>query len=80
MCERTAAALRRGGRAGELGAHVPPDEVDEVRIVATYLASHPDTPQLVLEPRPSLGSLKTFVNHDLDDLKDAYGPFDRPGQ
>ena len=81
VCERTAAALRRGGRAGELGAHVPPDEVDEVRIVATYLASHPDTPQLVLEPRPSLGSLKTFVNHDLDERRShAYGPFDRPGQ
>ena len=40
------AALVRTGR--ELGAHVPPDEIDEVRIVATYLASHPDTPQLSL--------------------------------
>jgi DNA polymerase III subunit epsilon len=45
---RTHAARLRAGRAGELGAHVPPDEVDEVRIVASYLASHPDTPQLVL--------------------------------
>ena len=30
---RTAAALARGGRIGELGAHVPPGEVDEVRIL-----------------------------------------------
>ena len=37
---RREAALLRGGRAGELGAHVPPDEVDEVRIIAGYLASH----------------------------------------
>jgi len=37
---RTEAALHREGRRGELGAHVPPDEVDEIRIVASYLASH----------------------------------------
>ncbi len=37
---RSEAALLRGGRAGELGAHVPPDEIDEIRIVAGYLASH----------------------------------------
>ena len=47
--ERTREALKRGGRAGELGAHVPPDEIDELRIVSTYLASHPDTTQLALE-------------------------------
>ena len=40
--QRTEAALKRGGRA-ELGAHVPPDEIDELRIVSNYLASHPDT-------------------------------------
>jgi DNA polymerase III subunit epsilon len=45
--ERTQAALNRGGRA-ELGAHVPPDEIDELRIVSNYLASHPETTQLVL--------------------------------
>ena len=32
----------------ELGAHVPPDEIDELRIVSNYLASHPETTQLVL--------------------------------
>jgi hypothetical protein len=51
--QRSQAALIRGGRAGELGAHVPPDEIDELRIVATYLAAHPETPQLALE-RPAL--------------------------
>ena len=45
--ERTHAALKRGGRA-ELGAHVPPDEIDELRIVSNYLASHPETAQLVI--------------------------------
>ena len=49
--ELTQAALRRGGYAGELGAHVPPDEIDELRIIATYLASHPEMPQLSLEQR-----------------------------
>ena len=49
--ERTRQSLRRGGRAGELGAHVPPDEIDELRIIATYLESHPDIPQLLLEQR-----------------------------
>ena len=45
--QRTQAALMRGGRA-ELGAHVPPDEIDELRIVSNYLASHPETMQLVI--------------------------------
>jgi len=61
VCERTAAAVRRAGRAGELAAHVPPDEVDEVLIVATYLASHPDLPQLVLDPLPGREALRQFV-------------------
>jgi DNA polymerase-3 subunit epsilon len=46
--ERTQAALKRGGRVSELGTHVPPDEIDELRIVSNYLAAHPDTRQLVL--------------------------------
>ena len=49
--ERTQQALRRGGYAGELGAHVPPDEIDELRIIATYLSSHPDLPQVTLKRR-----------------------------
>jgi DNA polymerase-3 subunit epsilon len=43
--ERDEGALRRAGRAGELGAHVPPAEVDEVRIITTWLASHPEAEQ-----------------------------------
>jgi DNA polymerase III subunit epsilon len=46
---RTQRALARGGRVGELGAHVPPEEIDELRIIANYLSAHPDIPQLVLE-------------------------------
>jgi DNA polymerase-3 subunit epsilon len=58
---RTEAALRRGVRVGELGAQVPPEEVDEVRIVETYLASHPQTPVLALHPPPSAAALAAFV-------------------
>jgi DNA polymerase III subunit epsilon len=45
LAERSAAARARAGRVGELGAHVPPGEIDEVRIVGTYLASHPELEQ-----------------------------------
>jgi DNA polymerase III subunit epsilon len=61
LAERTERALRRAGRIGELGAHVPPDEVDEVRILGTWLASHPGTPQLVLTPPPDAGRLDAFL-------------------
>ena len=37
------------------------DEVDELRILATYLASHPDTPQLVLDPVPEPDGLTGFA-------------------
>jgi DNA polymerase-3 subunit epsilon len=72
VAERTAAALLRGGRLGELGAHVPPDEVDEVRIMATYLASHPELPRLDLDPAPSFD--------DLDDFVRAIAALARPAQ
>jgi DNA polymerase-3 subunit epsilon len=61
LLARTRAAVARGARAGELGAHIPPDEIDEVRIVAGYLASHPETPQLVLDGDPDPGQLERFV-------------------
>jgi DNA polymerase III subunit epsilon len=57
---RTRLALARGGRVGELGAHVPPDEVDEVRLVRSYLASHPQLPQMLLDPRPAPEELQTL--------------------
>jgi hypothetical protein len=64
---RTAAALVRVGAGGPgVGTHLPPDEVDEMRIVAAYLASHPDTPQLVLDPAPGAGDLAGFVAGALD--------------
>jgi DNA polymerase-3 subunit epsilon len=50
LAARDAAALARAGRSGELGAHVPPGEVDEMRIIGTYLASHPQTEQRPLRP------------------------------
>jgi DNA polymerase III subunit epsilon len=59
---RTAAAVGRAGRIDELGAHVPPDEVDEVRIVGTWLASHPQTPQLPLRPPPDGSTLRAFLD------------------
>jgi DNA polymerase-3 subunit epsilon len=49
LCERTAAALLRGVRAGEAGAQVPPAEIDEIRLIDSYLASHPDTPRFLLD-------------------------------
>jgi DNA polymerase-3 subunit epsilon len=60
---RTQAALVRGGRPPiqALGTHVPPGEVDEVRIIGTWLASHPDTEQLVLEPAPTREELAELV-------------------
>jgi DNA polymerase III subunit epsilon len=57
LAQRTERALGREGRVGEVGAHVPPDEVDEVRILGTWLASHPDTPQLALRPAPDMTAL-----------------------
>jgi DNA polymerase III subunit epsilon len=59
--QRTRQALTRLPRPGDLGAHVPPDEVDELRIVATYLASHAELPQLELDPPPSPDVLRDFV-------------------
>ncbi len=61
LAARTEVALRRVSRRLELGAHVPPAEIDEVRIVATWLASHPTTPLLTLAPPPDPQTLRSFV-------------------
>jgi DNA polymerase-3 subunit epsilon len=58
---RTKAALARGGRIGELGAHVPPTEIDEVRILGGWLAAHPDAPALPLHPEPDRARLAAFL-------------------
>ena len=70
LIRRTERAMRRAGRADELGAHVPPDEIDEVRLIGSWLASHPDAPQLPLRPEPSPEQLEEFLGcreRELDD-------------
>jgi DNA polymerase III subunit epsilon len=57
---RTERVLARAGRP-QTGAHVPPGEVDELRIVTTYLTSHPQLEQLALDPAPSGDELARFV-------------------
>jgi DNA polymerase-3 subunit epsilon len=61
LARRTEVAVARGGRSGELGAHVAPDEVDELRIIDRWLASHPDAPRLILQPAPDRATLAAFV-------------------
>jgi DNA polymerase-3 subunit epsilon len=61
LARRTEAALAQGGRVGELGAHVAPDQVDELRIIDRWLASHPDAPRLMLSPAPDRASLAAFA-------------------
>jgi hypothetical protein len=56
LAERTEAALARpSGRAV-----VPVDEVDEIRIVASWVADG-ELPELPLEPAPSEAELRDFV-------------------
>ncbi len=63
LAARTQAALARGGRASvhAVGTHVPPDEVDEVRIIGGWLASHPEAEQLVLDPLPTRDQLAALA-------------------
>ncbi len=73
LVDRSHRALRHAGRRGELGAHVPPEEVDEIRIVASYVASHPRLAQLPLDPMPERAALAAFISgssaeRELDDL------------
>jgi DNA polymerase-3 subunit epsilon len=59
---RTATAVARAGRPSAT-AHVPPDEVDEVRIVSTWLAHHQDdVAALALEPAPDVARLAAFAH------------------
>jgi DNA polymerase-3 subunit epsilon len=76
LARRTRSAVAHSRRAGELGAHVPPVEVDEVRIVANYLASHGDQPELPLEPAPDAGRLQGFLR-ELAKRKLDHGRTDR---
>ena len=56
LVERTEAALRR--RPGR--AVVPPDEIDEVRIMASWIVDQ-EPPELALEPRPDTAALLGFA-------------------
>jgi DNA polymerase-3 subunit epsilon len=56
--ERTAAALR--GRSPAPTTHVPADEIAEVRIVSTWVASH-EPRVLALDPAPSESDLSGFL-------------------
>ncbi len=56
LCERTEAALARPpGRAA-----IPVDEVDEIRIVASWTAEH-EPPALELAPAPGRDALRSFA-------------------
>jgi DNA polymerase III subunit epsilon len=76
LAARTQTALRRDGRVGEVGAHVPPDEIDEVRIIGTWLASHPETPQLVLRPAPDRQALRELLQNARAARSGAEGELD----
>ncbi len=58
---RTALAL--GARPSAGPACVPPDAVHELRIVATWLDAHPETPVLRLDPPAGAEALERFVTH-----------------
>jgi DNA polymerase-3 subunit epsilon len=73
LVERTQAALARPpGRTV-----VPVDEVDEIRIVASWVADG-ELPQLPLEPAPSAPALMRFVGSALGEV-DAQDPSGGPG-
>jgi DNA polymerase-3 subunit epsilon len=57
---RTAEALRAAPRAGDLGGWLPPEELEEVRLVGGWLASH-GARVLELAPAPSPARVEAFV-------------------
>ncbi|HKG17787.1 MAG TPA: exonuclease domain-containing protein [Solirubrobacteraceae bacterium] len=57
---RTSLALASRPPPGAPGS-IHPDEVDEARIVATWLASHPEVPCLALDPPPPPDVIAAFV-------------------
>jgi len=59
LVRRTALALATRPATGP--ACVPPDAVHELRIVATWLQAHPDTPVLELDPFPGEAALISFA-------------------
>ncbi len=59
VVERTAAALRGGDGRGRT-TYVPPGEVDELRIVSTWIAAH-DAPTLDLGDGADPERVRAFV-------------------
>jgi DNA polymerase-3 subunit epsilon len=57
---RTRVALAAAPSAG-LGGWLPTDELDELRIVGSWLAGHDDARVLELEPRPDQAALAAFT-------------------
>jgi hypothetical protein len=69
LVERTAAALARpAGRTV-----VPADEVDEVRIVASWVADG-ESPELALDPPPSAPALMRFAADATSERRPARRP------
>jgi len=60
VASRTAEALRAAPTASALGGWLPPEELDEVRLVGGWLASHAAR-VLELRPQPSPGRVEAFV-------------------
>ena len=60
VAERTERALARSP-AGPGPPYVPPEEVDELRIVTGWLAAHPDIPVLPLQEAPARQRLEAFL-------------------
>ena len=57
---RTDAALNAAPSSG-LGGWLPTDELDEARIVGSWLAGHEDVRVLELDPRPDQRALAAFT-------------------
>ncbi len=57
---RTERAVRVAAERGV--PHVPPAEVDELRIVAGWVAAHPETPALALRPAPAPEVVTSWVS------------------
>jgi DNA polymerase III subunit epsilon len=67
VARRTAAALRGGDGTGH-STWLAPHDVEDMRTVATWLASHPGSPELPLAPAPDPVVLRAFVGErQLDD-------------
>ena len=60
VASRTAEALRAAPTASALGGWLPPEELDEVRLVGGWRASHAAR-VLELRPQPSPGRVEAFV-------------------